>query len=89
MRRQLTQSEKTEIRSQQLETDGSLRCFISGNIINDTDEIEYDHIKPDAKDGETDIPNMRITLKVYNRRKSDQSLYEVRDNLKLEKLFTR
>ncbi len=87
MRRQLTQTEKTEIRNQQLESDGSLRCFISGNIINDTDEIEYDHIKPDSKDGETDIPNMRITLKDFNRRKTDQSLYEVRDNLKLEKLF--
>ena len=87
MRRQLTATEKQEIRKQQLSPDGSLRCFISGNVINDSDEIEYDHIKANAKDGETDIPNMRITLKEYNRRKSDQSLYDVRDNLKLEKLF--
>ena len=87
MRRQLSETEKQQIRQQQLSADGSLQCFISGNIITDTDEIEYDHIKPDAKDGETDIPNMRITLKEYNRRKSDQSLYDVRDNLKLERLF--
>ena len=87
MRRQLSETEKQQIRQQQLSADGSLQCFISGNIITDTDEIEYDHIKPDAKDGETDIQNMRITLKEFNRRKSDQSLYDVRDNLKLEKLF--
>lgn len=87
MRRQLTETEKQQIRQQQLSADGSLQCFISGEIISDTDEIEYDHIKPDAKDGETDVPNMRITLKKYNRRKSDQSLYDVRDNMKLEKLF--
>src|SRR5438874_876161 len=87
MRRQLTEPEKKEIRKQQISADGSLRCFISGDIITDTDEIEYDHIKADAKDGETDIPNMRITLKKYNRRKSDQTLYDVRDNLKLERLF--
>ena len=30
---------------------------------------------------------IRIVKKDYNRRKSDQSLYEVRDNLKLERLF--
>lgn len=87
MRRQLSESEKNLIRNQQVSSDGSLRCFISGEIITDSDEIEYDHIKPDAKDGETDIPNMRITLKRYNRRKSDQSLYDIRDNLKLERLF--
>src|ERR1700690_3219213 len=87
MRRQLTELEKGQIRKQQISGDGSLQCFISGEIITGKDEIEYDHIKPDAKDGETDIPNMRITLKKYNRRKSDQSLYDVRDNLKLERLF--
>ncbi len=87
MRRQLTDSEKQQIRYQQISADGSLQCFISGEIISDLDEIEYDHIKPNAKEGETDIPNMRITLKKYNRRKSDQSLYDVRDNMKLERLF--
>ena len=87
MRRQLSESEKRQIRQQQVSDDGSLQCFISGEIINDTDVVEYDHIKPDAKDGETEIPNMRITFKKYNRRKSDQSLYDIRDNLKLERLF--
>lgn len=46
-----------------------------------------DHIQPYSREGETDISNIRIVLKLYNRRKSDQSLYEVRDNLKLDWLF--
>lgn len=87
MKRQLTDSEKFEVRKQQLETDGSLRCFISGDIIGDADEVEYDHIQPFSKDGDTSISNIRIVIKKYNRRKSDQTLYEIRDNLRLEKLF--
>ena len=87
MRRQLIDSEKQTVRSQQLSADGSLRCFISGEIILDEDDIEYDHVQPFSKDGETDVENIRIVLKKYNRRKSDQTLYDVRDNLKLEKLF--
>ncbi|HZG00654.1 MAG TPA: HNH endonuclease signature motif containing protein, partial [Chitinophagales bacterium] len=87
MRRQLTDSEKQTIRKQQLAADGSLRCFISGEVISDSDEVEYDHIHPVSKDGVTDIPNMRAVLKKFNRRKTDQSLYDVRDNLKLERLF--
>ena len=87
MKRQLSEPEKQTVRQQQLSADGSLRCFISGEIIEDTDDIEYDHIQPFSKDGENDVVNIRIVLKKYNRRKSDQSLYDVRDNLKLERLF--
>ncbi|CEJ84431.1 conserved hypothetical protein [Hyphomicrobium sp. GJ21] len=86
-RRQLTETEKQEVRRQQIEADGSLRCFISGEIIKDEDEVEYDHVLPFSKDGETSVANMRIVLKQHNRRKSDQSLYEVRDNLRLVRLF--
>lgn len=87
MNRQISDSEKKQVRLQQLDNDGSLRCFISGEVIGDTDVIEYDHILPYSKQGETDLFNIRIVKKEYNRRKSDQSLYEVRDNLKLERLF--
>jgi len=87
MKRQLSDTEKQIVRQQQISQDGSLRCFISGDIIADQDESEYDHIQPYAKDGETSTANIRIVLKKHNRRKSDQSLYEVRDNLRLERLF--
>lgn len=87
MKPQLSEQEKRIVKQQQLSEDGSLRCFISGEIVSDQDEIEYDHIHPRSKDGETSPANIRIVIKKYNRRKSDQSLYDVRDNLRLERLF--
>lgn len=86
-KRQLSDAEKQAVRAQQIGVDGSLRCFISGDIIDPSDDVEYDHIHPFGKDGETSTANIRIVLKVYNRRKSDQSLYDMRDNLRLERLF--
>jgi hypothetical protein len=86
-RRQLSDAEKQAVKAQQIGGDGSLRCFISGDIIDPNDDIEYDHIHPFAKDGETSTGNIRIVLKIYNRRKSDQSLYDMRDNVRLERLF--
>ncbi len=53
----------------------------------DGDDTEYDHIHAFSKGGETDIVNVRLVFKKYNRRKSDESLYDARDNLKLERLF--
>ena len=87
MKRQLSDAEKLIVRQQQLAQDGSLRCFISGDIVAEGDEIEYDHIHPYSKEGDTSVANIRIVLKGNNRRKSDQSLYEARDNLRLERLF--
>lgn len=87
MKRQISDAEKQQVRLQQQDKDGSLRCFISGEVIGDTDNYEYDHILPFSKQGDSDLSNIRIVLKDYNRRKSDQSLYEFRDNFKLEKLF--
>lgn len=87
MKRQLLEKEKEQVQIQQRNKDGSLKCFISGEIIGVNDEIEYDHILAFSKQGDTDLSNIRIVKKEYNRRKSDQSLYEVRDNLNLERLF--
>jgi hypothetical protein len=86
-KRQLSDVEKQAVRAQQIGADGSLRCFISSDIINSNDDIEYDHIQAFFKDGETSASNIRIVLKIYNRRKSDQSLYDMRDNVRLERLF--
>jgi len=88
--RQLTEVQKNIDKQSQRESDGSLRCFISGNVINETDdidEIEYDHIKPFVDENPTDLVNVRVVKKNYNRRKKDQSLYAVRDNFRLEMLF--
>jgi hypothetical protein len=88
MKRQISEAEKEIVKNQQIDSDGTLRCYISNEIIElGIDEIEYDHIQPFSKDGSSDVSNIRIVKKYYNRRKTDQSLYEVRDNLKLEQLF--
>jgi hypothetical protein len=42
-KRHLSDSEKQSVRAQQISEDGSLRCFISGEIIHDGDLIEYDN----------------------------------------------
>ena len=73
-KRQISDSDKQAVRKQQLGNDGSLLCFISGEVIGPEDEIEYDHIQPFSKEGETSLANIRIVLKKHNRRKSDQSL---------------
>jgi hypothetical protein len=87
-KRQLSDAEKQQVIETQLESDGSLRCFISGEVINlKSDEYEFDHIQPYSQDGDTNPVNVRVVLKAYNRRKSDQSLYDVRDNLRLERFF--
>lgn len=87
MKRLLTETEKQAVWKQQVDSEGVLRCFISGQIIGDDDEVEYDHIHPFSKDGETSLSNMRIVIKKLNRRKATETLYDVRDNLKLERLF--
>lgn len=87
MKRQITETEKLKVKELQQDKDGTLRCFISGEIVTEDDIIEYDHVQPFSKDGVTDLSNIRIVKKTYNRRKSDQSLYEIRDNLRLERLF--
>lgn len=86
--RQLTDVEKSQVKELQKESNGSLRCYISGEIISESDEIEYDHLTAWSKGGSTDLVNVRIVKKIYNRRKRDQSLDETRDNFQLEKLFT-
>ena len=87
MKRLLNDSEKFQVRQQQIDGDGVLHCFISGNVIGEDDVVEYDHIHPYGKDGETSLANIRIVIKELNRRKAAQSLYDVRDNLRLERLF--
>ncbi len=87
-RKPLTKVQKDVIIKSQLSNDGSLRCFISGRVISvDTDDIEFDHITPISKGGADEVDNIKVVLKEFNRRKSDQTLYQARENYELEKLF--
>lgn len=86
-RRILNETEKQQVKNQQRNSDRSLNCFISGEIIGPDDEVEYDHVDPLAKGGDNDLSNFRVVLKKYHQRKGIRSLYEVRDNLLLDRLF--
>ncbi len=60
-KRQINEEEKQQVVEMQRESDGSLRCFISGEIINlETDEIEYDHVEPYSKNGETSVSRTHL-----------------------------
>ncbi|WP_228255368.1 hypothetical protein [Acinetobacter wuhouensis] len=63
MKRQLSEIEKKQVQMQQQLKDGSLKCFISGEVIGVNDEVEYDHILAFAKQGDTDLSNIRIVKK--------------------------
>ncbi|MGI4886185.1 MAG: hypothetical protein ACRYFR_14615 [Janthinobacterium lividum] len=88
-KRQLTTTEKEQVIIQQRSGDGLLRCFISGEAIDVamTDSYEFDHLTAWALDGPSDLVNVRVVKKEYNRKKGVKTLYEARDNYRLEKLF--
>lgn len=85
--RQITDAQKEQVNKQQLDKNGNLICFISGEIIGPNDEVEYDHTTAFNASGATDIVNVKVVLKKYNRRKSDQTLFDVRELFQLEKLY--
>jgi hypothetical protein len=86
--RQISESEKQIVLRNQKDSNGVLKCFISGEIIKEgIDEIEFDHLTAFSYDGFSDIVNVRAVLKEYNRRKKDQSLYEVRDQIYIQRLY--
>lgn len=86
-KRQLTTEEKLKVR--QLQTiDGQLRCYISGEIINDkVDELEYDHLEPYSLGGESNISNERVFKKKYNREKGNMKLKDYRLYFQLKRLY--
>ena len=51
-------------------TDGSLRCYISGDVLDvEKDEVEYDHILAFTDGGPSDINNVRVFRKKFNKEK--------------------
>ncbi len=87
--RQISENEKLVVKKSQTSSDGTLLCFISGEAISASDEIEYDHVYAFSYDGPSDLANVRVVLKHYNRRKKDQTLVDVRNQLLLERLYLR
>lgn len=87
-KRQISEEEKKQVKEIQKGTDGILRCYISGEIINvESDEIEYDHLIAFSNDGQSDINNIRIFKKKYNREKGKMTLIEYKELFNLKKLY--
>lgn len=86
--RQISESEKQLVKANQASQNGTLLCFISGEVISATDEIEFDHVYAFSYDGPSDLANVRVVLKHHNRRKKDQTLIDVRNQLLLERLYS-
>lgn len=86
-KRQINESEKAQVLEAQRSSDGSLRCFISGEIIDIlNDEIDFDHLKPWSLDGPTDLFNIRVVKREHHKKKGTKSLYEIRDEFQLQKI---
>ncbi|MDD0802547.1 MULTISPECIES: chromosome partitioning protein ParB [Acinetobacter] len=87
-KRYLTDSEKIKVQNIQKSSDGDLRCFISGEIIDlESDKIEYDHLIAYVNGGDTDLSNIRIFLKKFNREKGALNLKEYKEIYKLKRLY--
>lgn len=87
IRRQITESERSNLISKYRQLDGFIHCFIDNEIIENDKDIQFDHIEPYAKVKETTIDNIAPVCKRHNLAKKDMSLSEYRDKLNMENLF--
>lgn len=77
----------TETQKQQVLARDGLKCFIDGHPIESEKDIQFDHIRPVADGGPTDVENLAIVCRKHNQYKGKQSLSEYRDQLNLESFF--
>ena len=78
---------KKEVRELQnnKETDLAV-CYLTGLDLKE-DDVEYDHVIPEANGGLTTLSNIRIVNKTLNKRKGALSLVDFKERLKVEALF--
>jgi len=87
-KRQLTEAEKKQVVEMQKGTDGSLRCYICGEVLDiEADDVEYDHIIAYADDGPTDINNVRVFRKKFNKEKGKMTLIEYKEIYLIKRLY--
>jgi 5-methylcytosine-specific restriction endonuclease McrA len=81
-RRTLTPDEKATLIQRY-----GMRCFIDGHPIEAETDLEFDHIKPVAARGATELENLAPVCRKHNRQKGTMSLSEYRDYLSLSRFF--
>jgi len=87
-KRQLSEDEKLKVQQIQMSSDGILRCYISGEVINiKTDALEYDHLVPYSQGGPTDVSNERVFKKKYNKEKGAMALDDYKNYFLLKRMY--
>jgi len=81
-KRQLTEKEKQKV----LERHGR-KCFVDGVPIAENEPIEFHHIKPFDRNGETDIENSAPVCSTHHRTIGTMNLQEYRDKIELGRFF--
>jgi hypothetical protein len=82
LRRELTEPEKQEILGRH-----GMYCFINGHPIESEDDLHFDHIRPIASGGPTELENIAPVCSRHNLQKRTMSLSEYRDYLSLSAFF--
>lgn len=82
IRRQLNDEEKAIV----LKGYGR-RCFSSGHLIPDGEEVQFDHIHAYSKGGESELNNIAPMCATHNKEKGALSLNDFRVKLRLEDFF--
>jgi len=77
----------TESQKQQILSRDDQRCFVDGHPIESVNDIQFDHIRPVAEGGPSEVDNLAVVCRKHNQRKGKQSLTEYRDQLGLEAFF--
>lgn len=80
--RQITPTDKQQI----LERQG-MRCFIDNHPLDNTVDVQFDHIHPFAEGGTSEPANIGAVCRKHNREKGTLSLSEYRDRLDLRRFF--
>jgi hypothetical protein len=86
IKRQITESEKQQVLTQQ-RRNGALYCFVDDHRIENEDDVEFHHIKPFSDDGPSEIANIGAVCKEHHRRIRTLSLSEFRDQLAMGRFF--
>ena len=79
--------EEKRIILEQHTRDGKVRCYVNDHPIENEKEIEFHHIKPFSKGGETGIANLAPVCKEHHKRIGTLSITEFRTRLEMEEFF--
>lgn len=82
LKRQISEDEKKRI----IERFGR-KCYATGHIIPETEEIQYDHIKAFADKGVSEIDNIAPMCKTHNLQKGRLPLEDFRIKLRMNEFF--